>query len=73
MTLLILIKLKWLFQVMCRLDGGTLAEIDDAAENTYLQAAAKLKGGNINRFNVFTQQALAAFDHISGICIRFTR
>lgn len=31
---------------MCRLDGGTLAEIDDVAENSYLEAKTKLLGGN---------------------------
>ena len=30
---------------MCRLDGGSLAEINDAAENTFLEAKTKLLGG----------------------------
>ena len=34
-----------IFQMMCKLDGGTLAEINNAAENTFLQAQAKVLGG----------------------------
>ena len=34
-----------IFQLMCERDGGTLAEINDAAENAYLQAQTKILGG----------------------------
>ena len=30
---------------MCRLDGATLAEINSAAENTYLKSTTKQQGG----------------------------
>ena len=31
--------------MLCKDDGGTLAEIETSAENTYLQARAKVLGG----------------------------